>query len=82
MKVAWTQAEEQRLLEKLAQEEQLVQELRASERRMTATITKTHGKVADLILFVQSERQQTEEAKAQSRNTNRRQRLTRRKSEP
>ena len=69
------------LLAKLAQEEQLVQELRATERRVTATVTKTQGEVADLALLVQSERQQTEETKTQSRKHKQR-RFTKRKSEP
>ena len=66
----WTQAEEQKnaLRAQVARDEQLAQELRSAEQRMAAETARAKGEVKELTRLTQSERQQAEEARKESRS--------------
>ena len=70
LEIAWTQAEEQKnaLQAQVARDEQLAQELRSAEQRMAAETAKAKGEVKELTRLTQSERQQAEEARRESRS--------------
>ena len=70
LKIAWTQAEEQKnaLQAQVARDGQLAQELRSAEQRMAAETARVKGEVKELTRLTQSERQQAEEARRESRS--------------
>ena len=70
LEIAWTQAEEQKnaLQAQVARDGQLAQELRSAEQRMAAETARVKGEVKELTRLTQSERQQTEEARRESRS--------------
>ena len=70
LEIAWTQAEEQKnaLQAQVARDGQLAQELRSAEQRMAAETARAKGEVKELTRLTQSERQQAEEARRESRS--------------